>query len=74
MPALEPAGWLVAYAPYWGLLLGGALLLYSYVEVPFMNLRGAFEKPRKAAVSASRALRHGPPLIATPASSPSPSA
>ena len=51
MPALEPAGWLVAYAPYWGLLLGGALLLYSYVEVPFMNLRGAFEKPRKAAVS-----------------------
>ena len=50
-PALGPAGWLVAYTLYWGLLLGGALLLYSYVEVPFMNLRGAFEKPRKAAVS-----------------------
>ena len=50
-PALGPAGWLVAYTLYWGLLLGGALLLYSYVEVPFMTLRGAFEKPRKAAMS-----------------------
>ena len=47
-PALGAAGWPVAYALYWGLLLSGALLLYSYVEVPFMNLRAVFEKPAPA--------------------------
>jgi len=31
------------------LLLGGALLLYTYVEVPFMKLREVFEKPRTLA-------------------------
>ena len=48
-PHLGAAGWLVAYALYWGLLLGGALLLYTYVEVPFMKLREVFEKPKPAA-------------------------
>lgn len=52
-PVLGSAGWLVAYIMYWILLLGGALLLYSYVEVPFMHLREAFEKPRQPAPPAS---------------------
>jgi peptidoglycan/LPS O-acetylase OafA/YrhL len=47
-PRLGPAGWLVAYGLYWVLLLGGALLLYTYVEVPFMKLRDVFEKPKPA--------------------------
>ena len=43
-PALGPAGWVVAYGLYWGLLLGGALLLYSYVEVPLYEpARGLWE-------------------------------
>ena len=45
-PHLGAAGWLVAYGLYWVLLLGGALLLYTYVEVPFMKLREVFEKPK----------------------------
>jgi peptidoglycan/LPS O-acetylase OafA/YrhL len=48
-PHLGAGGWLVAYALYWVLLLVGALLLYTYVEVPFMKLREVFEKPRPAA-------------------------
>ncbi|RZK55363.1 MAG: acyltransferase, partial [Hymenobacter sp.] len=50
-PHLGAAGWLVAYALYWVLLLGGALLLYTYVEVPFMQLREVFEKPKKTAAA-----------------------
>lgn len=50
-PHLGAAGWVVAYALYWVLLLGGALLLYSYVEVPFMRLREVFEKPKAAGVA-----------------------
>jgi len=45
-PHLGPAGWLVAYGLYWVLLPSGALLLYTYVEVPFMKLRAVFEKPK----------------------------
>ncbi|MBJ6144519.1 acyltransferase [Hymenobacter sp. BT559] len=48
-PYLGSGGWLVAYALYWVLLLIGALLLYTYVEVPFMKLREVFEKPKAAA-------------------------
>jgi peptidoglycan/LPS O-acetylase OafA/YrhL len=47
-PHLGKAGWLVAYALYWLLLPGAALLLYTYVEVPFMRLREVFEKPKAA--------------------------
>jgi peptidoglycan/LPS O-acetylase OafA/YrhL len=47
-PRLGAGGWLVAYGLYWLLLLGGALLLYIYVEVPFMKLRDVFEKPKPA--------------------------
>jgi len=47
-PRLGAAGWLVAYALYWALLLGGALLLYTYVEQPFMRLRDAWAKPHPA--------------------------
>ncbi|HET9502405.1 MAG TPA: acyltransferase [Hymenobacter sp.] len=48
-PYLGAGGWLVAYALYWVLLLLGALLLYTYVEVPFMKLREVFEKPKAVA-------------------------
>jgi peptidoglycan/LPS O-acetylase OafA/YrhL len=50
-PYLGAAGWLVAYALYWGLLLSGALLLYTYVELPFMKLREVFEKPKPASAT-----------------------
>jgi len=51
-PRLGPAGWLVAYALYWALLLVGALLLYTYVELPFMRLRDAWAKPHPAPTAA----------------------
>jgi peptidoglycan/LPS O-acetylase OafA/YrhL len=55
-PHLGAAGWLVAYALYWVLLLGGALLLYIYVEVPFMRLREVFEKPKMTTLTPAAAL------------------
>lgn len=55
-PYLGSAGWLVAYGLYWVLLPAGALLLYTYVEQPFMRLREVFEKPRPAAPAATAEL------------------
>ncbi|WP_210517354.1 acyltransferase family protein [Hymenobacter terricola] len=52
-PYLGAGGWLVAYVLYWGLLVSGALLLYTYVEQPFMRLRDVFEKPRPKPVVAA---------------------
>ena len=49
-PYLGAGGWLVAYALYWGLLLVGALLLYTYVEQPFMRLRDAWARPQPTAL------------------------
>jgi len=51
-PYLGSAGWLVAYGLYWVLLPAGALLLYTYVEQPFMRLREVFERPQPAAPAA----------------------
>ncbi|GAB3635204.1 acyltransferase [Hymenobacter arcticus] len=59
-PRLGAGGWLVAYALYWGLLLLGALLLYTYVEQPFMRLRDAWAKPQPAAPVPGAALAAQP--------------
>ena len=47
-PYFGAGGWVIAYVLYWGLLLSGALLLYTYVEQPFMRLRDAWAKPQPA--------------------------
>jgi peptidoglycan/LPS O-acetylase OafA/YrhL len=68
-PWLGTYGWLVAYALYWGLLGGGALLLHHFVEQPFMRLRNVFEPsptPAPAAAPQPRAL-HQPATAPPPA-------
>ena len=56
-PWLGPAGWQLAYALYWGLLLGASLLLYTYVELPFMRLRESLAAAPPAAVPRMAAAR-----------------
>ncbi len=62
-PYLGPHGWLAAYALYWIGLGGGALLLYTYVELPFMRLRNVFE-PLNAAAK-THAAAASPKALAT---------
>jgi peptidoglycan/LPS O-acetylase OafA/YrhL len=54
-PHFGAAGWVIAYVLYWGLLLVGALLLYTYVEQPFMRLRDSWAKPPRVVRAAELA-------------------
>jgi peptidoglycan/LPS O-acetylase OafA/YrhL len=51
---LGSAGWLLGYALYWVLLVGAALLLYTYMEQPFMRVREALAGPPAPAGPSAR--------------------